>query len=758
MHPLGSERSTSGRPDDFPATDLPRQILDRLLEGCQVVDFEWRYCYLNETATTHARRARVELLGKTMMEAYPGIEDTPMFIALRRAMVLRRPTRIENEFRYPDGQVAWFDLRFVPVADGVLILSLDISEQKVAEEALRRSEQKYRELFDHAQVGMFRLSGDGCRLLDANLKLSQILQAPADALIAAGKGIHWADPARFAEFLATLHENRTVEYAELDVETVAGERRFCLVSGALLPNGSGIEGTIRDMTDHVRESQQQLKLLTAIDQSAEAVVVTDPGGAITYVNPAFERITGYQVDEVLGRNPRFLKSGYQDDTFYADFWHALSTGGLWRGRMVNRRKDGTLYTQDSTFSRVVDRSGTVIGFVAVNRDVTSELELEAQLAHAQRMETIGRLAGGIAHDFNNLLAVIIGSSELALGALEADHPQRADIEEIHSAGERASRLTRQLLAFGRRRPIQAEQLDLCELVDSMEPMIRRLLQSDVLLTCQVEPSTARIIADPSQLEQVVMNLAVNARDAMSSGGRLTIHVAEAELDESSLGAHPFARPGRYVRLTMSDTGIGMDEATRARAFEPFYTTKPPGEGTGLGLAMVYAIMKQCDGYVWLYSEPGHGTTFKLYFPLVEALPAAAVAPVAASRDEADGELILLVEDEPAVLAVTRRVLIDAGYRVVAVGSVAEARTMIERQGDQIDLVLSDVVMPEGGGITLATELREAGRTVPVLLMSGYADESVLERSDELDLPAILGKPFSAADLRRRVREAINDRR
>ncbi len=752
-----SDRATSEGHDPLPLSELPRHMLDLLLEGCQVIDFHWRYVYLNDTATMHARRARVDLLGKRMTDVYPGIEETPMFMALRRAMVLRRPARFENEFTYPDGERAWFDLRFVPVPEGVLVLSLDVTEQKLAEGALRRSEQKYRELFDHAQVGMFRLSRDGARLLDANLKLSGILEVDAEQLIAAGLGIPWADPDRFDQFLSLLSDQRTIEYAELDVVAAGGARRSCLVSGAMLPNGSGIEGTLRDMTTHVRDERHRLKLVTAIDQSAEMVVVTDPAGLITYVNPAFEQVTGYRSGEVVGRNPRFLKSGYQDDAFYVALWRALVEQGVWRGRIINRRKDGTLFTQDSTFSRVTDQGGEPVGYVAVNRDVTSELELEAQLAHAQRMETIGRLAGGIAHDFNNLLSVIVGSAEFALEGLDPGHPSHGDLEEIHRAGERAARLTRQLLAFGRRQPVQPVALELGEMVREMEPMIQRLLTPEITMTCSIQSGSSRIVADRGQVEQVLMNLAVNARDAMASGGRLTIQVSEAELDESSLGAHATARPGRYLRLTVSDTGTGMDEATRARAFEPFFTTKPAGQGTGLGLAMVYGIVKQCDGYVWLYSEPGHGTTFKLYFPLAEPSVLSEPIAVAEPQRHGTGQLVLLVEDEPAVRAITRRILTADGYRVVMAGSVPEARAAIAQYGDAIALVLSDVVMPDGGGMTIASELRAAGRPVPVLLMSGYADQSVLDRGTELDLPAILGKPFSAADLRARVREVLESR-
>ena len=406
MTPETDDLTPHGRPlQTLP--ELPPHMLELLLEGCQVIGFDWRYLYLNDTASMHGRVAKADMLGRTMPEVFPGIESTPMYTALRRTMVLRTPTRFENHFTYPDGQEGWFDLRFVPVPEGVLILSLDITEQKLAEAALRRSEHKYRELFDHAQVGMFRLASDGGRLLDANPKMAEILGVGPDELLQPTTSIPWAEPERFAEFLEQLRERRTLDHAELEVITASGERKATLVSAAVLPNGSGIEGTLRDISQRVRDERQRLKLIAAIHQAAEAVVVTNPAGLISYVNPAFERITGYRSDEVVGQNTRIFKSGQQEAGFYRELWQALEREGSWRGRMINRRKDGALYTQESTISRVLDGTGELVGYVAVNRDITGELELEAQLAHAQRMETIGRLTGGIAHDFNNLLSVIL---------------------------------------------------------------------------------------------------------------------------------------------------------------------------------------------------------------------------------------------------------------------------------------------------------------------------------------------------------------
>ena len=736
--------------------ELPQHMLDLLLEGCQVIGFDWRYRYVSATASVHARKARNELIGRTMMEVYPGIDQTPMFEALSRTMTRRTQVRLENRFVYPDGEEAWFDLRFLPVPEGVLVLSLDITEQKQAEEALRRSEQKYRELFDHAQVGMFRLSADGQRLLDANPKLSEILGAPAGELQAEGSGLPWAHPERFADFLAQVLSGGKIDHVELELITHDGRRIPCIVSAAALPNGSGVEGTVRDITRRVRDEQHRLKLVAAIDQAAEAVVVTDSTGRISYVNPAFEKISGYTRDEVIGRNPRFLKSGAQDEEFFRKMWEELASNGYWRGRLLNRRKDGTQYTQDSTISRVTD-NGTLIGYVAVNRDVTAELEMEAQLSHAQRMETIGRLTGGIAHDFNNLLAVILGSTEFALAEMAEGSPERESLEEIRAAGERAAALTRQLLAFGRREPVHVEEVEISGILARMEPMIRRLVPSDIAVTVHNLAHQCTVFADPAQLDQLLMNLVVNARDAMPKGGRLTISLQTAELDEGSLGPGQRVKPGHYAQLTVSDTGVGMDEATRNRAFEPFFTTKEVGSGTGLGLATVYGIVNQLDGHIWLSSEIGVGTTFKCYIPCHQGETVASVAADDPVEADGGGKLVIVVEDEPAVLAIIRRVLLQAGYRVIGVGSVLEAEREFARNSTEVALVISDVVMPDGGGLTLIEHLHTVHPELPVLLMSGYADDALVNRGIDSSQVDILGKPFSAAELRRRVRALINAR-
>jgi PAS domain S-box-containing protein len=506
----------------------------------------------------------------------------------------------------------------------------------------------------------------------------------------------------------------------------------------------------------VRLAQSQQRLSAALEQTAESVIITDIEGAIIYVNPAFERVSGYSCAEAIGQNPRFLKSGQQDAAFYADLWAAISAGQVWHGRLVNKKKDGTVYTEDATITPVRDESGAIVNYVGVKRDVTRELQLEEQYRQAQKMEAIGRLAGGVAHDFNNLLVVIIGYSELLLDRqLDAASPWRKYVEEIKKAAERAARLTRQLLVFSRQQVLQPEILELNTVVSHIEHMLRRLIGEDIDLITNLEPGLAQVQADAGQIEQIILNLAINARDAMPRGGKLTIQTANVELDETYTRQHVGVEPGPYVMLAVSDTGTGMDAATQARIFEPFFTTKEQGQGTGLGLATVYGIVKQSGGHVWVYSEPGRGTTFKIYLPRVpDTAPALEPEPSPPAMPSG-AETVLVVEDEEAVRALARQVLEMHGYTVLEASHGGEALLLCEQRREPIHLLLTDVVMPHMSGQELAERLAAQHPEMKVLYMSGYTDQAIVHHGVlEPDL-FYLQKPFSSNALVHKVRQVLD---
>jgi two-component system cell cycle sensor histidine kinase/response regulator CckA len=422
-----------------------------------------------------------------------------------------------------------------------------------------------------------------------------------------------------------------------------------------------------------------------------------------------------------------------------------------------QRRDGTKVMTVISASPIVDESGEYAGALGMVTDMTEHRRLETQVRQRQKMEAVGQLAGGVAHDFNNLLTVIKGFSAFLIEDLAEGDPHRDDVREIDNAAGRAAALTRQLLAFSRQQVLEPRVLDLNELVTQLEKMLRRLIPADVAITTTFSPDLGLVEADPGQIEQVVMNLAVNARDAMPDGGTLTIETENAELDRTFDPGHTSAAivPGPYVVLVVRDTGCGMDKGTQARIFDPFFTTKEKGKGTGLGLSTVYGIVKQSGGYVWVDSEIGKGTTFRVYLPRVTVESEDTGRATTAGPARRGAETILLVEDDEAVRAMARRILGRGGYRVLEATTGAEALKMCAEGDEPIDLILSDLVMPEMGGRELATQVRALRPRARVLLMSGYTEEAAMKRSVLDPSEAFLSKPFTPDALTRKVREVLD---
>jgi PAS domain S-box-containing protein len=525
------------------------------------------------------------------------------------------------------------------------------------------------------------------------------------------------------------------------------------------PDGTiyGIMSILMDVTEQKAAEESRARLTMAVEQAGESIVVTDTRGTIQYVNPAFERITGYDRMEVIGQTPRILKSGRQDAAFYKNLWQTLRRGDVWRGTFLNKRKDGTLYEEDAVISPVRDPSGQVVNYVAVKRDVTDVRRMEEQLRQSQKMEAVGRLAGGVAHDFNNLLTAISGYSDLLLHRLPDYSTLRRDVEEIRKAGDRAAALTRQLLAFSRRQVLQPKVLDLNTVVTNMGQMLRRLIGEDIELSTDLSPSLSRVKADPGQIEQVIVNLAVNARDAMPDGGRITIATADADLSPAYAVAHPEVGPGPHVLLSVADTGHGMSDETQAHLFEPFFTTKERGKGTGLGLATVYGIVQQSGGHLRVNSEADRGSTFLIYLPRVETPEdgvQGADRPLL-PHPSPGTETVLLVEDEEVLRRLAREILSGNGYKVLEAGNGREALLLSEAHRGEIHLLLTDVVMPKMSGRELTERIRPLRPDLRILYMSGYTDDAILRHGVLEDGIPFLQKPFTPEGLARKVREVLD---
>ncbi len=509
----------------------------------------------------------------------------------------------------------------------------------------------------------------------------------------------------------------------------------------------------REETRRAAEAERD-RLAAVVEQAGESVLITDRDRLIIYANPAFTRITGYELSEVLGRRSDFLAGESQSPESGAAIVEAIRDGKSWAGPTRARRKDGPDTDLAILITPRRDQTGAVVGSILIARDVSRERSLEAQLVQSQKLEAIGRLAGGIAHDFNNLLTAISGYSEILKAQLDADDPRSEDVREIQRAAARATQLTGQLLAFSRRQILRPQPLDPNAVVMGLEPMLRRLIGEDVEISVRAERGLGSILADPNQLDQVLVNLALNARDAMPAGGRLTIEVDEADLDEEFVAVHVGSHPGPHVVVRVSDTGVGMTKEVLAQAFEPFFTTKGPGKGTGLGLSTVLGIMDQSNGYVDVASEPGHGTTFYLYLPKTSAPRAEAAAPPDGRATARGAGTILVVEDEEPVRALLCRILQGAGYTVLAAGAGEDALGVEAAHSGPIDLLFTDVILPGMSGRDLAERLKSHRPRMPVLYASGYNQEIVAARGVLEAGISYLAKPYTSDDVLRHVRKLV----
>jgi len=482
--------------------------------------------------------------------------------------------------------------------------------------------------------------------------------------------------------------------------------------------------------------------------------MTDRERRITFVNPQFTRTYGYALEEVIGKEPgQILKSEDMSDSEYEALWQKQVTKQFIQYEIVNKTKDGRKLVMDCSANTVFDERGETVGFISIQRDVTQRKHLEQQLMQAQKMEAVGQLAGGVAHDFNNILGIITGYAELTLDDPTLAERPRERLVEIKNAADRAVGITRQLLTFSRKQVLEKKILNLNVVVQETTKMLGRLLGENIEVSVMLDPDIGEVSADPTGIDQIILNLAVNARDAMPNGGKLTIQTANATIDADSSTRHGTLMAGDYVVLAVSDTGVGMDAETQERIFEPFFTTKEKGRGTGLGLSTVFGIVEQSGGSVWTYSEVGRGTTFKIYLPR-----AAAAGPNVTNETteiiRGGGETILLAEDDSGLRKLNGELLRDLGYNVIEAADGAEALRIIEQYPDQLHLLLTDVIMPGMNGQQLAEEALRKRPTLKVLFVSGYTSGSVGEKIMASGAP-FLQKPLSRKLLAKTLRELLD---
>ena len=639
-----------------------------------------------------------------------------------------------------------------------------LQEHKRAEEALRENAARYDQLAEQSGTIAWEVDAQGLYTYVSHVSEAVLGYRPDEL---AGR-MHFYDlhpevgrAAFKTAGFAVLERKEAFQNLVNAVERKDGRLVWLSTDGIPLLHADGTlrgyRGSDTDITgrkraeEALRESVEKFRGMA--EQLVDVLFLTDSEGIVTYVSPSTSRMLGWTPEEIVGRHIIEFLPHEEIPKAMSNLQAMVVSGQPSQNlALTMKRKDGSaLYTELN--ASVVRKDGAVVGTIGLIRDISERRVLEAQLRQAQKMESIGRLAGGVAHDFNNLLTVINGYSQLLLGKLNAADPLRAGLTEIHKAGERAAGLTRQLLAFSRKQVLQPRGLNVNRVVEEMRPMLERLVGEAVEVRVALNAESGVVRADPHQLEQVVMNLVVNARDAMPGGGKLLIETAGVERDESYARLHLEARAGRYVMLAVSDNGVGMDEETRQRIFEPFFTTKGVGQGTGLGLSMVQGIVAQSGGYIDAYSEPGQGTTFKIYLPRVteavtdEGMPEA--VPALGGK-----ETVLVVEDQAQVRDYTVAVLKEYGYRVIQAENASEALLFCERERERVDLVLTDVVMPNVSGRELANRLEKLRPGIKVLFMSGYTDNAVMHHGVLEKSAEFIQKPFSPEELAGKVRAVL----
>lgn len=632
-----------------------------------------------------------------------------------------------------------------------------------AQRDLAVAEEHYRRLVTTSPVGIYALDREG-RGTEANLAMARITGRPTADLV----GIHFGDVLvpeyrEVAEHVLGRIVAGEIEDLdlELEIQRPDGERRLAAVSVTSIRVGTritGVHGIMRDVTDR-RHAEEQLRrseerYRSFFDADITADVLVAPGGEVIDCNPAFLRIFGF--DSRNDAAAHSLASIYPDRASLDSFFERVRREGrIEHHEQVLLRRDGRSVDVIENAFGIFDDRGELVQVQKYLFDITAHRALEEQFRQAQKMEAVGRLAGGVAHDFNNMLTAITGYAQLLLDELEAGNPMRQELQFILGAAQRSADLTRQLLAFSRKQVLQPKVIDLNAVVSELAAMLRRMIRPDILLETRLEPRLAPVDADPSQLEQVLVNLVVNARDAMPSGGRLSIETRNATFGAVDVpSGRTGTAPGPWVVLVVSDTGEGMDEATRRMIFEPFFTTKEPGRGTGLGLSTVYGIVTQSGGFIDVETAPGQGATFRVCLPAAAA-PAEAVAAHRQSPPPGGSEIVLLVEDEPAVRSLASRVLRNAGYGVIEAASGEEAVRLAGSRDGPIDLVLTDALMPGMSGRSLVEQLARQGLGARVLLMSGYTDDEIVRQHGAL-LPgtAFIQKPFTPDGLLRAVRAVL----
>lgn len=752
-------------------------VLTSIGDGVIVTDGSGRITYLNPEAERLTGWPDGEAHGKSLEEVFHLIDEEtrqpiepPLATAIREArrvpmanhsVLVSRTGKLETPIEDCATPMASAGR---PVRGGVMVFR-DVSEQRHAEEQTQQAWRFNQSVLDTLPVQIAVLDADGS-IVAVNRAWTEFAAENQGAPMQTGVGANYlqaceqasgpgAKEARAAAAgIRAVLEGAATQFALEYPCHAPTEERWFMLQALPLDHPSGRVVTVhQNITDRKRAERASSELAAIVESAEDAIIGTSLNGVVTSWNGGAERLSGYSAATMIGQPLARLFHSESADEMRVNLERARAGARMPAFETVWQRKDASTVQVLVSVSPVLDPKGQVTGVAAIGRDISQVKRLEQQYQQAQKMEAIGRLAGGVAHDFNNLLTVINGYSQVLLGLLNHQPKAVEMIQEIHQAGERAAGLTQQLLAYSRKQMLQPKVLDINGAVADAQKMLARMIGEDVELTLTLADDVHQVKADPGQLGQVLLNLCVNARDAMPTGGKITIETRNVDFSEIEIADVLDVRPGQYVLLAVSDTGVGMDTETQTHLFEPFFTTKGLGAGTGLGLATVYGIIKQSGGYIKVYSELGHGTTFKIYFPAIEEETEGGTAPATATPGGT--ETILLVEDEEAVRALARLMLQISGYHVLVAASGFEALQVAAAHRGQIDLLVTDVVMPGMSGRQVAEALRRSNPSLQVLFMSGYTDDAVVRHGVLEAETAFLQKPFTMHDLTCKIREVLD---
>ena len=672
----------------------------------------------------------------------------------------------EKRYFSKDGSIVWVKITISLMGeksdDSNLHIAVveDITEHKKADEFLRESEAKYRELAGSLPQIVFETDMVG-NLTFVNQNAYDFFGYTEEDFHNGLNAIQMIVPEERDKAIANLQRLLNGEiYGGKESEYTALRKDGSTFPIIIHSNRSmrdnkpvGLRGLIIDLSKSKTLETDLKRRAMAMDQSKETIVITDTQALITYVNPAFEQTSGYCREEALGKNPSILQSGKHDKRFYNELWQTISNGRTWNGILINKRKDGAQYTEEATISPVFSDSGDIISYVAVKRDITEKLKLEAQLQQAHKMEAIGNLAGGIAHDFNNILSPILGYTEMLLLDAPFDSHIRQSLNQILTAANTAKNLVNQILTFSRQDEHEKKPIKVNSVITEALKLVRSSLPTTIDISDEISTDCGLILADLTQIHQIIMNLCTNAYHAMeTSGGTLAVSLKNVTIPPTN-AEQLSIDPGAYVCLTVSDTGIGMNQGIIDRIFDPYFTTKEAGKGTGLGLSVVHGIVNNHSGYIKVYSEPGKGTEFNVYLPKIKEFGEA--TQIRSQTIQKGDERILLVDDKKDVADIEQQMLERLGYHVTVRLSSTDALAAFQTNPDSFDLVITDMTMPNMTGDKLACELIKIRPTVPVILCTGFSEMMSKEKAESLGIKGFLMKPVTMPDFSTTIRKVLH---